>query len=133
MSVALRKIEGVDSVTVSLDQGRADIELKPGNTVDPEVIRKAVRDNGFTPKTADVKVDGRITERDGRVVLSVTGPEIVYVLVDHPGAKSRLDELEKPAMGAEVTLTGRLPEKAEKRAPGEPRKLEVYELHRASR
>ncbi|HXV62835.1 MAG TPA: hypothetical protein VEK15_19205, partial [Vicinamibacteria bacterium] len=95
MSVALRKIEGVETVTVSLNEGAADIKLKPGNTLDPEAIRKVVRDNGFTPKTAEVRVTGRVTRAGGKWTLVVTGLPIVYELHEHPDANGKLAELEQ--------------------------------------
>jgi copper chaperone CopZ len=125
VSVALRKIEGVDSVTVSLNEGVANIELKTGNIVDPERIRQVVRDNGFTPKDAAVSVTGRVTERDGQLLLTVTGPEVVYVLVEHPDAEGGLEELKRTAAGADVSVTGSLPETPAKRAQEAPPTLRV--------
>ncbi len=124
MSVALRKIDGVDTVTVSLNDGVADIRLKPGNTVDPEAVRKIVRDNGFTPKAADVRVIGQITRADRKWMLSVTGPAIDYELREDPEASGKLDELEQRT-AAEVTLNGRLPESRVEPTPDFPRILDV--------
>ena len=52
MRVAVRKLDGVRSVTVSLNDGYADILLASQNTVTVERIREAIRRNGFTPREA---------------------------------------------------------------------------------
>lgn len=127
MSVALRKIEGVDTVTVSLNDGVADIRLKPGNTVDPEAVRKIVRDNGFTPKAADVRVTGRIAHGGGKPTLTVTGLSIVYELREHPDASGKLDELAQWT-ALEVTLSGRLPESQVEPSEDAARILQLLEL-----
>jgi hypothetical protein len=125
--VALRKIEGVETVTVSLNDGAADIRLKPGNSVDPEAVRKVVRDNGFTPKEADVTVTGQITRSDGKWMLRVTETAIDYELREDSEASGQLDELEGRT-ASEVTLSGRLPESGIEPTPDSPRILDVLEI-----
>jgi len=127
VSVAIQKIEGVESVEVSLNEGTAEVTLKPGNHVDPERIRQVTRDNGFTPKGAFVRVAGRLIEREGKPALAVTGLDLVYGLTELPEARGRLAALEKVVMGKEVLVIGRLPE-SEARQANEPRVLEVREL-----
>lgn len=128
MSVAIRKIEGVASVDVSLNGGFADVKLKAGNRVDPERIRQVARDNGFTPKGADVKVAGQIVERSGKLALEVSGlDEIVYLLVEHSEAKDKLAEAHKAA-GKAVVVTGHLPETAIAPKPDAPRSLEIRHM-----
>lgn len=125
VSVAIRKIEGVASVDVSLNGGFADVKLKPGNRVDPERIRQVARDNGFTPKDADVKVTGQIVERGGKLALEVSGlDDVVYLLVEHPEAKDKLAEAHKAA-GKAVVVTGHLPETATAPKPDATRTLEI--------
>jgi copper chaperone CopZ len=110
VSVAIRKLEGVESVEVSLNEGAADVTLKPGNRVDPESIRQVARDNGFTPKGADVRVAGRLTEHEGEPALAVSGVGLVYRLAELPEGQGRLAELESLAMGKEVLVSGHLTE-----------------------
>lgn len=125
MSVAIQKIDGVESVSVSLNEGLADIALEPGNSVDPEQIRKVVRDSGFTPKAAEVEVIGRITARSGRPVLFVSGAGVVYTLEEHPDAATDLDELRTAPTELEATVSGRLPEALE---PGGARRLQLRDF-----
>ena len=74
MSVALKKVNGVQDVKVSLNEGSAVIKLKDGNKVDVEQIREIIRKNGFTPKGAEVKVAGKVVERDGKPATFTSAP-----------------------------------------------------------
>jgi copper chaperone CopZ len=128
VSVAIRKLEGVESVQVSLNQGVADVKLKPGNRLDPERIRQAARDSGFTPKGSDVRVAGRLVERGGKPALAVSGVDLVYLLAEDPEARGRLAELEKAAPGMELVVSGHLPETAAGSDPGAPRTLRLRDF-----
>lgn len=110
MSVALKKVEGVESVQVSLNRGLAEVRLKPGNRIDPEGLRKLVRDAGFTPKGAEVSVRGKVIEQNGNYALEVSGTGEVYALVEDPQRRGTLAELVKLALGKEVTLEAYLAE-----------------------
>jgi len=127
VSVALKKVEGVASVEVSLKEGTARILLKPDNRVDPERFRRVARDNGFTPKGSDVRVAGRVIEHGGKPALEVTGLAVVYGLEDHAGSKGRLNDLEK-VIGKTVVVSGYMPETAAHRDAGAPRILRVREI-----
>lgn len=127
VSAAIQRIEGVASVEVSLNKGFADVKLKPGNRVDPERIRQVVRDSGFTPKAADVRLAGEIVERGGKPALAVTGLDLVYLLSDHADARSKLAEAQR-AVGRTVLATGRLPEAPSVATADAPRALELLDL-----
>jgi len=110
VSVAIRKVEGVESVKVSLNEGYADIKLKPGSKVSVEQIRAVVRDNGFTPKGADVQVMGELTERGGKPALAVSGLDLVYLLDALPESTERFSDLVNTARGKKVMVSGHLQE-----------------------
>jgi hypothetical protein len=78
--VAVRKLDGVESVDVSLERGSAAIALRPGNRITLSQLRQIIRNNGFTAKEATVTVVGTLTERGGTPALSVTGTDIVCLL-----------------------------------------------------
>ena len=118
MSVAIKKVNGVQDVKVSLNEGSAVIKLKDGNKVDVEQIREIIRRNGFTPKDAEVKVAGKVVERNGEPALEVNGPDVIYLL---EGNVAPLKEM----TGKQVVLTGQMPESENK---NEPRKLVVKEV-----
>jgi copper chaperone CopZ len=108
--VAIKKIEGVDTVKVSLNQGLAEITFKPGNRATLEQVREIVRRNGFTPKAADIRVAGTIVRHAGKPALAVTGTDIVYRLAEHPDAKGRVTELNRSAGDQAVVVAGQVPE-----------------------
>ncbi len=86
MSVAVKKIQGVDSVKVTLNEGRALILLKPGNSVRLADIRRAVEEQGFTPKDAKVKAIGDLNGADGRLEFKVSGSDEVFPVMQTPHA-----------------------------------------------
>lgn len=114
MSVALKKVEGVESVNVSLNEGLATIRLREGNKATVEQLRHVVRKNGFTPKESTVTVVGKVIERNGKPALEVNGPDVVLLLTGD------VAELSK-RMGKRVVVSGVVP------APGnnEPETIEV--------
>lgn len=126
--VAIKKVEGVKSVKVSLNKGEADIKFKPGNKATVERIRNIIRENGFTPKAADIRIVGQVTERGGMPALAVNGLDLVYLLVDHPDAKGMVDKFQKAAMGKQVSAMGHLPETAEEANDEEPRTLQLRDF-----
>jgi copper chaperone CopZ len=127
----MKKVKGVESVDVSLNKGEALIRLKPGNTVTVEQIRQVVIDNGFTPKDSDVEIVGKVVERGGKAALAVSGPDVVYLLVDHPHATGKVQKLWKEAREKEVVVRGHLPETATKGRAEEPRVVEVRDFTQA--
>jgi copper chaperone CopZ len=78
--VAVRKLEGVESVDVSLERGAATIALRPGNRITRPQLRQIIKNNGFTAKDATVTVIGTVVERGGKPALSVTGTDVVWLL-----------------------------------------------------
>ncbi len=108
MSVALKKIEGVDSVAVSLNEGLAKIRLKPGNSVRLDQIRQKVEDNGFTPKEATVVARGQVVSAGGKQQLRLLGTNETYELsVDRQAGK--LGEEIKSQAGKTVMVEGVAP------------------------
>jgi copper chaperone CopZ len=89
VSVALNKLEGVESVKVSLNEGSADVRLKRDNRVTVGQIRDVIRKNGFTPKQSEVRLVGKLTERNGKAALEVVGTDVVYLLAEHPRSGAR--------------------------------------------
>lgn len=85
MSVALRKIPGVESVEASLNQGKAFVKLQPGNSVRFEDLVQRVRDNGFTPKEAKVTVRGELLSVGGKLRLKALARGPTYELIPAAG------------------------------------------------
>ena len=111
MRVATLKIDGVETVTVSLQRAVADIKLREGNRVTIDQILQMVRNNGFTPKEANVTAVGTPVERGGAPAFAVSGIDEV-LLVDlkrsNAAAVKELDEARKSSTPAEGEITGTL-------------------------
>lgn len=95
MSVAIKKLDGVESIDVSLEKASADIKLKPDNKITLAQIRRIIRSNGYPTKDAQIDAKGTFVERDGKPVFDLLNG-------------STLDLVEKPrgASAAAVEITG---------------------------
>lgn len=99
MRVASLKIEGVETVTVSLQRGVADIRLREGNRVTIDQIQQMVRSNGFTPREANVTVIGVPLERGGAPAFEVSGINEVLIIDVKRSAASAVKELDEARKG----------------------------------
>ena len=109
MRVAVQKLAGVESVTVSLERASTDIRLRPGNTLTLDQIRTLIRNNGFATKEATVTVVGRLIERGGQPALEVTGTNVVMLVeadTRQPDVFVQLQERLRTLPGAATRLTG---------------------------
>jgi copper chaperone CopZ len=119
VSVALKKIEGVESAKISLNDGRARIALQPGNSVRLEQIRKAVNEQGFTPKEARVKALGDLTSAGGQFQFKVSGSKETFPVMAAPHASWF-----KQA-GENVLVTGIIAAPRNREEPGDLQVLQV--------
>jgi hypothetical protein len=83
----MKKMAGVENVEAKLNEGKAVITLKPGNTVRFDDLIKVVRDKAFTPKEARVSVRGELVP--GKPQLRVSGTNDVYDLSGPAAAEFR--------------------------------------------
>lgn len=88
MRVALKSVNGVDSVDVSLNKGLATVTLKPGNTVTMQQLQQAIAKNGFTTKQATVLVIGTLDAEGEKSSLRVLGSGERYDLQATPQVQS---------------------------------------------
>ena len=73
--VALKKVTGVDSVEVSLNENVANVKLKPGNKVTVPQLWQIIHSAGYTPKSTTVVIRGELTGKAQLKVLE-TGETI---------------------------------------------------------
>ena len=73
MSKGLKKVDGAEKVDVSLEQGLAKIQLKPENKVTLASIQTIIKKNGFSPKSANVKLRGKLRNQNNSLILTITG------------------------------------------------------------
>ncbi len=97
----------MDKVKASLQEARADIQLKEGQPLEVEKLRKAVVDAGFTPAWIRFEAVGQFTTRDGSPAFKVKGTDQVIPLV----RDEKLKELEKAAGqdGKVISILGLIP------------------------
>lgn len=116
MSAAVNKVDGIRAVDVNVDGGTAEIELEPNNTATVDAVRNFIREAGYTPRSTEVEVAGSVREEGGKVSLTVSGPGVVYVLVDPPGGKGRVAAV-AVLKAKRVVVKGTIPEQTDDRAP----------------
>jgi len=54
----LKKVEGVETIKIDVENGLAILTIAEGKSVDEKTIRKNIEDAGFTPKAITKKSDG---------------------------------------------------------------------------
>lgn len=121
MTVALKKIQGVESAKVSLNQGTAAIQLKPGNSVRLEQILKAVADQGFTPKDARAVAVGDLISSGGKLQFRVSGSNEIFEVMHTPHSS-----LEKQ-VGNNLIVTGLISASADRKGP---RTIQITEVRK---
>ena len=114
VKVAVQKVDGVESVQLSLERAEADIRLKPENRVSLDQFRRIVKGNGFEPREAKVTVSGSVRNAGGRLTCEVPGTAVPLVISADGSAAAAYKQLESSAAGsATVEITGtveRLPD-----------------------
>jgi len=78
--VAVQKVDGVESVELSLERAEADIRLRPGNRVSLDQFRRIVKANGFEPRHATVTAMGSVREVGGRLSFEVSGVATALII-----------------------------------------------------
>lgn len=116
MSVGLKRISGVESVTVSLNEGLATIRLKPGNSVRLEQVWQSVKDNGFTPREAKVSAHGEVIFSDSKLQFRLRGTDQLYDLVVDPKAE-RISKEIRQQTGKILLVEGVIPAPDDKTGP----------------
>lgn len=71
MSAAIKKLDGVESVEVSLEKGSVDIKLEADNKLTLPQVRRTIRSTGNDTKDAQIAGRGKIVDREGRPILDL--------------------------------------------------------------
>ena len=64
----MQKVDGIQTVRVSLNDGLTILDLKPGNAVTLAKLRQIIKNNGFVSKEASVLARGAANGPRGFVV-----------------------------------------------------------------
>ena len=87
MRVALKSVNGVESVDVSLNRGLATVTLKDGNTVTLKQLQAAITRNGYSTKQSSVTAIGELSLKDNRWLLHVSGSNEEFLLTPDGNTK----------------------------------------------
>jgi copper chaperone CopZ len=82
--VALKKVTGVESVDVSLNQGLATVKMNPGNKITVPQLWQIIHSQGYTPKATTVLVRGTMAGTPGKPELKVLETGEVIALRPDP-------------------------------------------------
>lgn len=93
MSVAIKKLDGVESVDVSLEKASAVIRLKPDNKITLTQLRQIIKNNGYPTKDAQITARGRIVERNGTPVLDLLNGTVLELTAKPVNASDRTVEV----------------------------------------
>ena len=114
LTVAMKKLEGVESVDISLTRSSAEVRLRPGNRVTVDDLRRIVKRNGFTPKEAVVTTVAVPVRRNGRLALEVSGQPTVVAIATAGSTPAALESLtQNAAKGVTLIVAGTLSQKAD--------------------
>ncbi len=112
----LKKLDGVRSLDISLNEGTATLSVTQGKNLRPADIRSAVEEAGFTPREISITVVGTLSIEGRKVFLRLRGAEGKYLLsergtgeADGRGAlneKTRGQLSDLAGRGAVVAITG---------------------------
>lgn len=108
MSVSLEKLPGVESVRISLNQGRASVSLLPNNAVTLEQMTQIVKDKGFTPWQAHVVARGELKAASGKLQLGLPKISRIYELVVNPQTANGSSAL-RESVGKLLVVEGVIP------------------------
>ncbi len=106
MRVALEKVDGIESVSVTLKRGVAHITLAKGNTVTMAQLRRIIKDAGYTSRDATVTVAGTVRAAGSSLTLAVAGTKEVFDL--SAGKGQSLADLER-GVDHLVEVSGTIP------------------------
>ena len=107
MEQGLGSMEGVGSVSVSLNDGIASIDLTEGNTTTYRKLREAVANGGFSARKATLTVQGTVRQTGDQWILKTPAGE-QFVLEANEEASSTRGSLGGFEADQQVTLTGQV-------------------------
>lgn len=129
MEQSLGAMEGVETVTVRLNDGLATIELTETNSVAYRGVRTTVSDGGFAAKKALLEAKGTLRRTDDGWILETPVGE-QFVLQEDDQTASGEGGLQDLKPNQQVTVTGRIPSSSESGDTRWP--LHVQQVHSAT-
>jgi copper chaperone CopZ len=108
VSVAVKKVHGVQKVDVSLNKGNATIEFKPESTAQYDDVRSGIEKNGFVIRDAQITARGKLQRTNGMLQFVVSGSgETFNVSVQNSNAE--VAHTLETRVGQDVALDATVP------------------------
>jgi len=99
----IQKMDGIQSASVSLNEGLLTTNLEKNNQLTLKGIRKAVEESGFKAKEATITVAGKITKNDsGKYVLETKTGERFLLETENKNMQDNILE-----SGQRIIVTGK--------------------------
>lgn len=74
----LNKMDGIEKVRVSLNDGKAYLDLTASNNLSLKQIQEEVKVNGFSAKNAEVVLEGQLIKEDNTFKIRVNNEEYYF-------------------------------------------------------
>lgn len=76
----LKKMDGIEKVRVSLNDGKAYLDLTANNSLSLKQIQEEVKQNGFSARNAEVVLEGQLIKEDNALKIRVKNEEYYLTL-----------------------------------------------------
>jgi copper chaperone CopZ len=103
--VALKKVPGMDTVEVSLNEAMATVTMNPGNKITVPQLWQIIHSQGYTPKTTTLSVRGQLTGTPAKPQLKIPETGEVIPLTADP-KKSEAYQSAGKQIGQTVVIRG---------------------------
>lgn len=101
---SLKRLEGVNEVKVSLNEGKAYLALSSDNNLTLNKIQQQVKDNGFSARDAEITLKGVLLKEDNSITIKVNDTE--NYLVSEKSDSKAFARVKKIPAGTLVEIKG---------------------------
>lgn len=103
MEKKITRLKGVSSYDVDMREGKVFVGLKPDAQVELNVLRKAVKEAGFTLRNVSLTAKGKISQSEEGLVLLVTGTNDKFLLFEREALLEKYHQARAPqALGDDL-------------------------------
>lgn len=103
----LKKLDGVEKVKVSLNEGKAYLNLAADNPLSLQKIHDEVKNNGFSARESEVSLKGTLAKNNNQLILKVNQESF---LISPESAPNALDKIKILKEGESVKVEGKVGE-----------------------
>ncbi len=100
----MRKISGVKTVRVSLNDGLTVLDLDAGNAVTLAQLRTVLKNSGFVSREARIEAAGTVAASGDGLTFSVSGTGETFPLLPGVNARTVFDDLKKHVESGPVAV-----------------------------